>query len=108
MWELAGDVDWIVAEKLVPGVVFAGTAMEIWLPASVHVPSLVAEAVASVIGVEYPAKPVVGVPVSTYGLPAGTVAAAPVLLTLGLMVGSTVIVKSAKGMYRPAPAASPR
>ena len=45
-------VYWIVAKKLVPGVVFAGTAMEIWLAACVHDPSLVAEAVASVIGLE--------------------------------------------------------
>jgi hypothetical protein len=45
-------VYWIVAAKAVPGVVFPGTATEIWLFASVHVPSLVAEAVASVIGVE--------------------------------------------------------
>ena len=59
---------------------------------------LVAEAVASVIGVEYVPKSVVTVPVSTYGLPAGTIAVEPELLTLGTGVGSTMIVKSANGI----------
>jgi len=45
--------------------VFAGTFTTIWLLACVHVPSLVADAVASVIGVEYVAKSVVAVPAST-------------------------------------------
>src|SRR6202035_1984056 len=94
---------WTVAANKVPGVVPAGTPTTIWLFTRVHVPSLVADAVASVIGVEYVAKSVVGVPVSTYGLPAGTTAAAPELFALATGVGSTVIVKSAHGMYRPAP-----
>ena len=58
-------VYWIVAAKEVPGVVPAGTATAIWLLTRVHVPSLVADAVASVMGLEYVPKSVVGVPVST-------------------------------------------
>jgi hypothetical protein len=92
----------------VPGVVPAGTATTIWLLTNVHVPSLVADAVARVMGVEYVLKSVVGVPASTYGLPAGTTAGAPAFIALATIVGSTVIVKSAHGMYRPAPAACHR
>ena len=44
-------VYWIVAANDVPGVVPAGTATMIWLLTIVHVPSLVADAVASVMGV---------------------------------------------------------
>ena len=45
-------VYWMVAENEVEAVVLAGTAIVIWLFAWVQVPSLVADAVASVIGVE--------------------------------------------------------
>ena len=54
-----------IAANKVPGVVPAGTAITIWLLTNVHVPSLVADAVARVIAVEYVPKSVVGVPAST-------------------------------------------
>ena len=90
-------VYWIVAENKVEAVVLAGTEMVIWLFACVQVPSLVADAVASVIGVEYVPKSVVGVPVRT-SVAGPATAALPVFRPPAVGDWSTVIVKSAQGM----------